>query len=1304
MAQRKTSHDNKKSTPLNIVSADAVMRQDLFRLRREQDPQRFEQALTQSTEKRRQRVAALEALDLSVSQELPIAAHAEELTTLIGSHQVVIVAGETGSGKTTQLPKLCLALGLGAGGMVGHTQPRRLAARTVAKRVASEVGAKLGEQVGFAVRFTDQVGPQTLVKVMTDGLLLTEIRRDRYLEAYDILILDEAHERSLNIDFLLGYLRRVLSKRRDFKLIITSATIDVGRFSKFFGGAPTVSVSGRAFPVDTRYVDATEDVLEGVSHALQEIAAKPLTNARDTLVFFSGEREIFEAAKELRKTFAERFEILPLYARLSFPEQQKIFEPSGGRRRVILATNVAETSLTVPNIGYVIDPGFARINRYSYRSKLQRLPIEPISRASADQRKGRCGRIAPGTCYRLYTEHDFQSRPEFTDAEIHRVNLASVMLQMQAFRLGDIATFPFIDPPDPRAVKDAVRLLEELQAMQEGKLTKTGQVMARMPIDPRLARMLVEAGREGAVDEVMIIVSALAVQDPRERPLQKAQAADQAHEFFLDEKSDFLSLLNLWRWLEEQRQQLTNARFSALLRKRFINHQRFREWREVHRQLRLVGREVGLKNSTSSANYRSIHECILAGSLSLIGQHDERGVYLGARNLTMRIFPGSGLSKRTPKWIVAGEIAETSRIYARSVAVVEPGWIEHQAAHLLKAQYSAPFWSLARGETMAHKNVSLYGLRLAENRQVSYFNIDRVVSRDLFIREGLVRGLVKEAPPFLSHNLAAYARVEDLEAKGRRRDILASDDDLYAFYTARIDEKICRISDLTQWLRKSDEHVVNALFMRDEDLRRMHDAKISDDSFPPTLQLHGVQLELKYRFAPGEKDDGVTLKVPIGMLSSIGAEPLEWSVPGMLSKLVEQWLRTLPKTKRRTLVPLPEKIDEFTSYLLRPEIYRQGRLLAALSKLIKDRFGLAVGERDWDRERVDPHLLIHIEVIDDQSKVLAAGRDIRALREKFLQSHESSRRAKQGSPKAEKDVKTFPVLGLANFEVLGDEHAPVILFPGLVDQGSSVDLELFDSESTRNNAHRRGLSRLALQQLGKVGGYFRRELDRHQELALHFATLGNAAQLKDELLRAAIWYCFFESRPLPKSKAEFESRLDECRGSLASILNRTVEQYAQCLALRFACVRSLEALSSAAYKRSQVDITDHLERLAPKTLLESTPLEYLPLLPRYLRGIQRRIETLPGHVPKDLKLINEIEPLSKRYHKILEAELTDNQHNIELGFYIEELRLNMFAEQIGRHKVANHPLDGAFFGPNWKVSLKRVDAQIFAEEQRVGLA
>ena len=1295
---------------MTASSQAGVMRRDVFKLARMPAGDKADGLTKASAELYSRRQMLANTLDKTPAAGLPVSDEASKILKLIKQNQVVIVAGETGSGKTTQLPKICLQAGLGASGVIGHTQPRRIAARTVAQRIAQETGAEIGREVGYSVRFSDQTQDETLIKVMTDGLLLAEIRQDRFLEKYDVIIVDEAHERSLNIDFLLGYLQRLIKKRRDLKVIVTSATIDVQRFSEYFGGAPVVEVGGRTFPVEVEYRGQAEDSEHQLVSVLEEIDAKPLGNARDVLVFFSGEREIFDAARQLRKHFVDRFEILPLYARLSVADQRRVFTSSSARRRIVLATNVAETSLTVPNIGYVVDSGLARVARYSYRSKLQRLPVEPISQASANKRKGRCGRIAPGVCFRLYDENDFLSRPEFTDAEIRRVNLASVVLQMQALGLGDIHRFPFIDPPEPKAIKDAERLLEELRAIDAGRLTPLGRKMARMPVDPRLGAMLVASGDQGCLSEMLIIASALAVQDVRERPMEKAQAADTAHEMFLDEQSDFLTYLNLWRWIEKLRGELTNSRWQTALRKRFINPMRVREWREIHRQIKRVCAELGLSVNSAPANYQQIHEAILVGSLSQIAQHEERGKYLGARNQRMNIFPGSGLAKRTPKWLVAAEIVETRRVFARGVAAIESRWIEAHAQHLVRRRSSDPVWSVKRGEVIAYERVSLYGLVLAERRPVAYYSVDPDFCRDQLIREGLVRGGVQDPPAFLRHNLELTAQILDAEAKGRRRDLLISDEDLYAKYAALIPKRIGRVSDLRHWFKKLSKANKEQLFFTEDSLLRRADALLEASDFPPELELGGLQLPLSYRFAPGQNDDGITVTIPAGVLQSISAQSLEWSVPGMLPAVVEHWLRTLPKAKRKTLAPLPEKLETLTSRLLRPDTYRQGRLLSVLTTLLRDLYRLQVGAEDWDVERIPEHLRLCCKVVDENGSVLGAGRDLQELKGKL--SGEATPAQTDFSEYERRGIQEFPE-SLRDHVVLQTGSGPTMGFPGLryvaptqTNQGgkggvkSRVDVAIFPTVTEREASNRQGYAQLALQSLGKPAQFFRRELGKQKQLGLYFASMGNADALAEQLMLGVAWYCYFDGQILPTTRQEFDARMTARRGALAEVFQLTLSSFEAVLKLRFDIIRELEHLRSPGLAPSVEDLKAQLAHLVPKDVLLITPWRYLPSLPYYLQGLRYRLAQLRGHVPKDRSLMQQVAPLQQRLEAIKSAEIHNPVNDAELHFFLQELRLKLFAEPIAQQKRPQP----AFSGTGWKVSLKRVDEKIRVEEQRVGLA
>ena len=1295
-------------------SQPAIMRRDAFKLSRMAAGDKATALADASAQLYQQRHAAVQNLDCNLATGLPVSEAGERIRELIASHQVVIVAGETGSGKTTQLPKICLQAGMGKSGMIGHTQPRRIAARTVAQRIAQETGAQLGREVGFAVRFSDQTRDDTLVKVMTDGLLLAEIRHDRFLEKYDAIIVDEAHERSLNIDFLLGFLYRLTQKRRDLKVIVTSATIDVARFSAYFGNAPVVEVGGRTFPVDMEYRGQVDEDDNQLINVLEEIDAKPLSKARDVLAFFSGEREIFDAAKRLRRHFADRFEILPLYARLSAADQRRVFTQSAARRRIVLATNVAETSLTVPNIGYVIDTGLARVARYSYRSKLQRLPIEPISQASANQRAGRCGRIAPGICYRLFDESDFQSRPEFTDAEIRRVNLASVVLQMQALGLGDIYRFPFIDPPEHKAIKDAVRLLEELQAIASGKLTPLGRKMARMPVDPRLAAMLLASGEQGCLAQMLVIVSALAVQDVRERPIEKAQAADTAHEMFVDEQSDFLTYLNLWRWIEQQRAELTNSRWQTALRKRFINPMRVREWREIYRQLKSVCTELGLKANSNPANFQQIHESILVGSLSQIGRFEERGSYLAARNQRMRIFPGSGLAKRSPKWIVAAEIVETRRVFARCVASIESRWIEGHAQHLVRRRTSDPVWSMKRGEVVAYETVSLYGLVLAERRPVAYHTIDPDFCRDLLIREGLVRGGVQDPPAFLRHNLELAAQILDAEAKGRRRDLLISEDHLAAIYDKLMPRHVCRVSDLRHWFKKRAGETKDALFFDEKMLLRRDDVGLQESDFPSALQLSELELPLKYRFAPGQPDDGITVTIPAGVLPSVNAELLEWSVPGMLPAVIEFWLRSLPKNKRKLLAPLPDKLPHLTNRLLQPQCYRQGRLLTALSQLLRDLHRIEVTAEDWDKERLPEHLRMRCAVVDESAKELASGRELQQIKDKLANKLVPA--ASDFSDYEQADIEAFPEQ-LPDHIVVQTAAGPTVGFPGLSFCGTkatkgakvskaekgkrgSVNLAVFVSAAERDIANRHGYAQLALTQLGKPAQFFRRELGKHRQLGLYFASLGNAEVLAEELLLSVAWYCYFDGRTLPSTAQEFTQRMADCRGELADVFALTLSSFETVLKLRFELVGLIDSLRSRGLLPSLDDAKTELDALVPSNVLSITPLRFLPSLPFYLEGLKHRLAQLRGHVPKDRQLMQQVKPLHQRLEAIKMAEMHDPSIDAELHFLLQELRLKLFAEPLALQKRPRP----AFVGSDSKVSLKRVEEKMRLEEQRVGLA
>ncbi|MDP6375368.1 MAG: ATP-dependent RNA helicase HrpA [Pseudomonadales bacterium] len=1229
-------------------------------------------------------------MNIEFPPELPITEHVDEIVAALTRSQVVVVAGETGSGKTTQLPKICLKAGFGRTGMIGHTQPRRLAARTVATRIAQEMQVGLGAEVGYAVRFTDRVGDDTIVKVMTDGLLLTEIQRDKRLQRYEVIIIDEAHERSLNIDFLLGYLKRLLARRADLRVIITSATIDVRSFAQHFD-APVVEVGGRGYPVDIRYVPDDDDADTTLVGVLEKIASQRGPGPRDVLVFQTGEREIFETARLLRRHLNDRFEVLPLYARLSAADQQRVFRTST-TRRVVLATNVAETSITVPNIGYVVDPGFARINRYSYRSKLERLPIEPISQASANQRAGRCGRIAPGVCYRLYGEDDFLGRPEFTDPEIKRVNLASVVLQMRAWRLGDIERFPFLEPPDPGAVRDAMRLLHELEAIREGQVTDTGRAMARLPVDPRLARMLIAANRERALAEVLVIVAALAIQDPRERPLAAQEKADAAHETFADSRSDFLSFVNLWRWLENLRESATSSGMRKALAQRFLNYQRVREWREVHRQLLLACRHLGMRPNREEANPASVHRALLTGCLSLIGRYDEKGNYQGARNLSFRIFPGSALAGKRPRWLMAVEIAETRRVYARTVAGVQPRWIEQCAGHLLRRRHDEPHWSLKRGEVMAYETVSLYGLPLAERRLVRYASLDPELCRQLFIRDALIAGAVRRAPDFLEHNLRLVAEVQELEARGRRRDLMAHDDVLFAFYDERLPGQVVGMRTLERWLRKAEHKEVHSLLMTRSLLLRDADAAYPEVQFPTRFDKAGVELHVRYRFAPGEVDDGVSVEVPVGMLDALVGEDVEWMVPGLLEPQIQGWLRTLPKSSRKQLLPIADKLPEIARMLSRPEVYRRGKFAIALADALKQMYRLQVSADQWDAERVDPHLRMNVQVRDDRGVMLAQGRHLQQLKDRFRAQTRERLDVEANSRMT--GLTAFPDSGVEAEVVVEDGRGRLLAYPALVYCGDTVERRAFSTRLEQGRANRTGYARVAWLSLGPAVRYFQRELDKRKDLGLLFATIGDARTLREDVLLGVAWYCFFEGRKLPVSAEQFTERLEAERPKLADVFNDTLQHLEETMRRRFELAKLLERIASPAYAVAKEDVSRQMARLVPSDVLRSTRSASLVDLPRYLDAAMYRLNNLQGKVGKDRTLTERMAGFESRLADVRgEGQLTDAEC-AEIGFQLEELRVSVFAQPLNaRARSSGRP----------RISEKKVEKALTEAERLSGL-
>ena len=1254
------------------------MSRDVHALRRlsDRDASAFQKRLDESAEKVAARAASVPAVDYP--SQLPITEHVDEIKRLLQAHQVIVVAGETGSGKTTQLPKICLAAGYGVRGLIGHTQPRRIAARAVSARVAEELKVDASAIVGYSVRFSDQANDETLIKLMTDGILLTEIRHDRYLNAYDVLIIDEAHERSLNIDFLLGYLQTLLRKRRDLKLIITSATIDEGAFARHFDDAPIVRVSGRSFPVDIRYVDQTHDQQAQLEYCFDEIRRLGRrSDARDVLLFASGEREILDNARLLRKHLGEAWEVLPLYARLSASEQAKIFR-SSTKPRVVIATNVAETSLTVPNIGFVIDPGFARLSRYSYRSKLQRLPIEPISQASAIQRAGRCGRIAPGVCFRLFDEADFNARPGFTEPEIQRSNLAAVVLQMRAFRLGDIRRFPFINPPATKAISDAERLLEELGALpvalkagtarepskKATGLTKIGQTMARLPLDPRLGRMLIAASQLGALQELLVITAALASGDPRERPLANQQAADTAHEMFADERSDFLVFLNIWRWAEEQRGKLGSSALQRAFRKRFLSNQRMREWRSLYRQLKSSCADCGLRTQEAPAGYGAIHQALISGSLSLLGQFDEKGVYKGARDSRFRIFPGSGLAGKSPKWLIAAEVAETTRVYARCVAGVSPQWLEQAGRHLLRRSFSEPHWDPKRGEAMVLQRCSLYGLTTSEGKSVRLAPQDPAMARLLFLRDGLLAGSLEPQPEFMQHNLEQVRSVARLEAKGRRRDLLATDETLIAFYDERLPAEVDGAKALRRWLRKTPAEKLKPLLMSEADVRHNPDVQLADEAYPSTIQIGELSLSVSYRFAPGTPDDGVNVRVPLGLLGALPSEPFDWLVPGFLAARLEGMIRTLPKRLRRRLAPVPDHVAQLLPALQAKTLYRKGRLHEALAEQIEFAFGFSPTVADWDLERLDPHLMCHFQITGRGGKPIANGRDLMALQNELIEERIAATADSRASFEQDK-LTEFPASGVPESRHLkgADEQ---LVYPALVDRGDTVALVMCGDpvEALVNN--KQGYARLARLQDRQTSRYLMKLLRSNKQLGLYYAPFGSAQELEDRVLNHLYWQVFFADQPLPANAAEFSQRLDKSRAELVRIYQDYEANLNDCLSLRFALVNKLASLTSPAYRDAVADAQGQLSDLFGEEFPQGVAWSQFQATPGYLKGMSYRLEHLQGRVNKDAIAIRKLAEAREKIRK-LESALGRSDEVEGLYIAVQEWRLLLFAQSLGLH-------------------------------------
>ncbi|MGZ8136736.1 MAG: ATP-dependent RNA helicase HrpA, partial [Methylococcaceae bacterium] len=1100
--------------------------------------------LEKSIAARNQRLASIPRLDFP---DLPVTAKKDDIARLIAENQVVIVCGETGSGKTTQLPKICLSIGRGAAGFIGHTQPRRIAARTVADRIAEELGEPIGKSVGYKIRFNDKTHADSLIKLMTDGILLAESQNDPYLSQYDAIIIDEAHERSLNIDFLLGYLKWLLPKRPDLKLIITSATIDTQRFSTHFDNAPIIEVSGRTYPVEMRYRpieqreedDETSDDLQNAILAAVDELYRDLRG--DILIFLSGEREIRETTESLKKHHPSKYEILPLYSKLSVSEQERVFNPKGGKVRIVLATNVAETSLTVPGIRCVIDTGHARISRYSHRSKIQRLPIERVSQSSANQRAGRCGRVAEGICIRLYSQDDYLARPEFTEPEIMRTNLSAVILQMTALNLGDIEDFPFIEPPEDKMIRDGKNVLHEVNALDKsGKLTDTGRQLAKFPTDPKLARMLLAAGDEHCLTEVAIIVSALSVQDPREKPADKMPQADAKHLAFRHPESDFLTLLNIWNTFEEQKKHLSNSKLRKYCSDNFLSYIRMREWFDIHAQImQVIKGDLKMRPNTDDAGYEKIHRALLTGLLSNIGFRHEQYEYLGARGLKFFIFPGSGLHKIKPKWIMAAEQVETSKVYARNVARIEPEWIEACAAHLVKYNYYDPHWEKKTGRSAVSVRTLLYGLTLQAGRKIPYEHVDPKAAREMFIRYALVDHDYHSNAPFYVANKKLLEEVGIIQHKGRRVDLVEDEQWLYQFYDNKLPPEIVSGITLDTWRKTAERENPKILFLTKEDLTREQEDYVNEWDFPDSKKLGNLTIALQYRFEPGHDEDGVTAIIPVHQLNQVSQNSFDWLVPGLLEEKCVALIKALPKQIRKHFVPVPEMVKR----CLEVEPDFKGALQEWLGNRLRKLTGEAIPLNAWNLDALTDHLKMNFRVIDDQGKLLDYGRDLKKLQAKHTTQAGSS------FDQIAADELNYTGCIQWAFDDLPDTYEFIqkgqrfIGYPAIIDEGDAVGVRIFDTQQKAAIQHQAGLMRLYQLQLRKECTYIVKNILpsaavelAYQRLPKHTIIDCAVGSHKDDLLTLILQNVFVDGRTI-RSQQAFAENLQQHKPELISLAN-----------------------------------------------------------------------------------------------------------------------------------------------------------------------
>ena len=1206
-------------------------------------------------------------------ESLPVSQRKAEIEKLLSEHQVIVVAGETGSGKTTQLPKMCLELGLGNLGTIGHTQPRRIAARSVAARIAEELQTELGDLVGYKVRFNDQISDNTQIKLMTDGILLAEIQTDRFLNQYSCLIIDEAHERSLNNDFILGYLKQLLPRRRDLKLIITSATIDVERFSKHFNNAPIIEVSGRTYPVEVRYRPVAEeddqDQLQGILNAVDELQAE---GRGDILIFMNGEREIRDTAEALQKQNLKHTEILPLFARLSAQEQNKIFHPSG-LNRIVLATNVAETSLTVPGIKYVIDPGTARISRYSYRTKVQRLPIEPISQASANQRKGRCGRVSEGICIRLYSEEDFNNRPEFTDPEILRTNLASVILQMTALGLDDIEAFPFVDAPDKRHIQDGVKLLEELGAFEtvqsksgeKRRLTTIGRQLAQLPVDPRLAKMLLSAVDFGSVYEVMIIVSALSIQDPRERPTDKQQASDEKHRRFADKKSDFLAFLKLWNYVQEQQKALTKNQFRRQCQKDFLNYLRIREWQDIYQQIRLAVREMGLPINSEKAEYQQIHTALLSGLLSHIGLKEaEKQQYLGARNAHFAIFPNSVLFKKQPKWVMAAELVETSKLWGRMVAEIEPEWIEPLAEHLTKKSYSEPRWSKSRGAVIADEKVSLYGVPIVAARPVNYGAIDPRVSREIFIQSALVEGDWNTKHKFFKQNQQLIREVEELEHKSRRRDILVDERTLFEFYDQRIGTDVMSQKHFDTWWKKAEKQDPELLNFERSFLINDDAEQVSKLDFPNFWHQGNLKLKLTYQFEPGTDADGVTVHIPLPLLNQVEMTGFDWQIPGLREELVIALIKSLPKSYRRNFVPAPNYAQAF----LGRAVPLEKPLLDTLIYELRRMTGVTVEAEHWHWEQIPSHLKMTFRVVDENGKKIAESMNLDELKFSLKDRVQESISAVADDGIEQSGLHIWSFAELPQCYEQKQRGFSVKAFPAIVDEKDAVGIKLFETEFEQAVAMQQGLRRLLLLNVPSPIKYLHEKLPNKAKLGLYFTPFGRVLDLIDDCIACAVDKLIADFGGFVWNEEGFDKLRDFVRENLNEVTVDIAQKVEQILTLTHQLNQRLKGKMDFTMAFALSDMKSQISGLIYQGFVQKSGYARLPDLLRYLQSIDKRMDKLAQDVNRDRAAMLRVEQVQQAYQQLL-AKLPKSKpvsnEVAEVRYIIEELRVSLFAQQLG---------------------------------------